>query len=137
MKYKGYVIEDNEKALRIKEIETFDGNIAGFTKDMLSDIIDEMRSKEDELRRSGIDYEGMTFDVLPIRPPETSEDEIKLLCSISWFEPETQEEHDERIRREIERIDNSLNFGELLNEDEIEKAKELLIKNGYTVNKNG
>jgi hypothetical protein len=144
MIYKGKEIKDHEEVLVEEDpfIEYGD-NFVEFTLEDLEDLARDYKEKEQSLKEEGIDFcdlkmnfHGTSYYCNPNGPDEDSNMEIYF----SYYRPETEEEHDERILRKMQWIDHEIeneerekNASELVKRVEIEKAKKLLEENGYSV----
>lgn len=144
MIYKGKEIKDHEEVLVEEDpfIEYGD-NFVEFTLEDLEDLARDYKEKEQSLKEEGIDFRdlkmnfhGTSYYCNPNGPDEDSNMEIYF----SYFRPETEKEHDDRILRKMQWIDSQIkneerekNSSELVKKVEIEKAKKLLKENGYSV----
>lgn len=144
MIYKGKEIKDHEEVLVEEDpfIEYGD-NFVEFTLEDLEDLARDYKEKEQSLKKEGIDFRdlkmnfhGTSYYCNPNGPDEDSNMEIYF----SYFRPETEKEHDDRILRKMQWIDSQIkneerekNSSELVKKVEIEKAKKLLQENGYSV----
>ena len=144
MEYKGKVIKDHEDVL-VEEpsfIE-YGYNYVEFTLGDLEDLARDYREKEQSLKEEGIEFRdlimnfhGTSYYCNPNGPDEDSNMEIYF----SYYRPETEEEHDDRILRKMQWIDREIedeerkkNASELVKRVEIKKAKKLLEENGYSI----
>ena len=144
MIYKGKEIKDHEEVL-VEERPFIDygDNYVEFTLEDLEDLARDYREKEQSLKEEGIEFRDLTLTFHgtsyynnPNGPDEDSNMEIYF----SYYRPETEEEHDDRILRKMQWIDRQIeneerakNASELVKKVEIEKAKKLLEENGYSV----
>lgn len=144
MIYKGKEIKDREEVL-VEERPFIDygDNYVEFTLEDLEDLARDYREKEQSLKEEGIEFRDLTLTFHgtsyynnPNGPDEDSNMEIYF----SYYRPETEEEHDDRILRKMQWIDRQIeneerakNASELVKKVEIEKAKKLLEENGYSV----
>ena len=144
MIYKGKEIKDHEEVLVEEDpfIEYGD-NFVEFTLEDLEDLARDYKEKEQSIKEEGIDFRdlkmnfhGTSYYCNPNGPDEDSNMEIYF----SYFRPETEKEHDDRILRKMQWIDSQIkneerekNSSELVKKVEIEKAKKLLKENGYSV----
>jgi len=144
MLYKGKEIKDREEVL-VEERPFIDygDNYVEFTLEDLEDLARDYREKEQSLKEEGIEFRYLTLNFHgtsyynnPNGPDEDSNMEIYF----SYYRPETEEEHDDRILRKMQWIDHEIeneerkkNAFELVKRVEIEKAKKLLEENGYSV----
>lgn len=144
MIYKGKEIKDRVEIL-VEEQPFIDYgfNYVEFTLEDLEDLARYYREKEQSLKEEGIEFRDLTLNFHgtsyysnPNGPDEDSNMEIYF----SYYRTETEEEHDDRILREMEWIDSQIenkerakNASELVKKVEIEKAKKLLEENGYSV----
>lgn len=144
MIYKGKEIEDHKDVL-VEEpsfIE-YGSNYVDFTLEDLEDLVRDYKEKEQSLKEEGIEFRdlmmnfhGTSYYCNPNGPDEDSNMEIYF----SYYRPETEEEHDDRIFNKMQWIDHEIeneerekNASELVKRVEIEKAKKLLEENGYSV----
>lgn len=144
MEYKGKVIKDHEDVL-VEETSfiEYGNNYVDFTVEDLEDLVRDYREKEQSLKEEGIEFRdlkmnfhGTSYYCNPNGPDEDSNMEIYF----SYYRPETEEEHDDRILRKMQWIDREIedeerkkNASELVKRVEIEKAKKLLEENGYSI----
>jgi len=144
MIYKGKKIEDREDVL-IEETsyKEYESNFVEFTLEDLEELAEDYKKKEKELKDSGIvfrnlimNFHGVSYYYNPNGPDEDANMEVYF----SYYRPETEEEHDDRILRKMQLIDIEIeneerkqNASELVKKVEIEKAKKLLEENGYSV----
>lgn len=145
MIYKGKEIEDHKDVL-VEEGPFIDYgyNYVEFTLEDLEDLARDFREKEQSLKENGVEFRDLTLNFHgtsyycnPNGPDEDSNMEIYF----SYYRPETEEEHDDRILRKMQWIDHEIeneerekNASELVKRVEIEKAKKLLEENGYKIN---
>jgi len=144
MIYKGKEIKDREEVLvEEKPFIDYGCNYVEFTLGDLEDLARDYREKEQSLKEEGIEFRnlmmnfhGTSYYCNPNGPDEDSNMEIYF----SYYRPETEKEHDDRILRKMQWIDHEIenkerekNSSELVKRVEIEKAKKLLEKNGYSV----
>lgn len=144
MIYKGKEIEDHKDIL-IEETsyKEYGYNYVEFTLEDLEDLARDYREKEKSLKENGVEFRDLTLNFHgtsyycnPNGPDEDSNMEIYF----SYYRPETEEEHDDRVLREMQWIDKEIKdeerekkASELVKRVEIEKAKKLLEENGYSV----
>lgn len=144
MIYKGKVIKDQEDVL-VEETSfiEYGNNYVDFTLEDLEDLVRDYREKEQSLKEEGVEFRdlkmnfhGTSYYCNPNGPDEDSNMEIYF----SYYRPETEEEHDDRILRKMQWIDREIeneerekSASELVKKVEIEKAKKLLEENGYSV----
>ena len=144
MIYKGKEIEDHKDVL-VEEPSFIDygSNYVEFDLEDLEDLVKDYKEKEQSLKKEGIEFHHLTMNFHgtsyycnPNGPDEDSNMEIYF----SYYRPETEDEHDDRILRKMQWIDQEIeneerekNASELVKRVEIEKAKKLLEENGYSV----
>lgn len=144
MIYKGKEIKDREEVLvEERPFVDYGDNYVEFTLEDLEDLARDYREKEQSLKEEGIEFRdlmlnfhGTSYYNNPNGPDEDSNMEIYF----SYYRPETEEEHDDRILRKMQWIDRQIeneerakNASELVKKVEIEKARKLLEENGYSV----
>ncbi len=144
MIYKGKEIEDHKDVLVEEEpFIDYGYNYVEFSLEDLEDLARDYREKEQSLKEEGVEFRdlkmnfhGTSYYCNPNGPDEDSNMEIYF----SYYRPETEEEHDDRILRKIQWIDREIeneerekSASELVKRVEIEKAKKLLEENGYSV----
>lgn len=146
MEYKGRQIKDRKDVYESTEWRSYTNNIFSLDKGELTELLEEVNRKEAELESTfyGLNhnihvdfyaeggyeaYDGTEYD---------SEGRIE----IAWCRPETDDERDIRIIREMTNIDKEIKEEEerlqrqiLEKNSRIEKAKAILMWNGYTVTK--
>lgn len=144
MIYKGKEIEGHKDVL-VEEPSFIDygSNYVDFTLEDLEDLVRDYKEKEQSLKEEGVEFRdlrmnfhGTSYYCNPNGPDEDSNMEIYF----SYYRPETEDEHDDRILRKMQWIDQEIeneerekNASELVKRVEIEKAKKLLEENGYSV----
>ena len=144
MIYKGKEIEDHKDVL-VEEpsfIE-YGNNYVDFTLEDLEDLVRDYEEKEQSLKEKGVEFRdlkmnfhGTSYYCNPNGPDEDSNMEIYF----SYYRPETEEEHDDRILRKMQWIDSEIlrdewakDYEKRSKKADIEKAKKLLEENGYSV----
>lgn len=145
MIYKGKEIKDHDEVL-VEEASVieYEYNYVEFTLEDLEDLARDYKEKEQSLKEEGIVFRDlkMNFRGTSYHSNSNSPDEeAKFEIYFSYFRPETEKEHDDRILREMQWIDKQIeneerkkNASELVKKIEIEKAKTFLQENGYSVN---
>ena len=144
MIYKGKEIKDREEVLvEEKPFIDYGYNYVEFTLEDLEDLARDYREKEQSLKEEGVEFRnlkmifhGESYYSNPNGPDEDENMEVYF----SYYRPETEKEHDDRILRKMQYIDNEIEHeerkksaSELVKKMEIEKAKKLLEENGYSV----
>lgn len=148
MIYKGHKIEEKEYKTVEEEdnpIREYDTNFVELGLKDLEDLAKEYKKKEEELRNADIDFKDLRLVFWAqdyeynSHGPDTDE-EAKIYFSYNRME--TDEESDERMLREMSRIDREIeneerqrNAKELAEKIEVERAMKVLEKNGYKVSK--
>lgn len=144
MIYKGKEIKDHDEVLvEEKPFIDYGYNYVEFSLEDLEDFAKDYREKEQSLKEEGIEFRdlrmnfhGTSYYSNPNGPDEDANMEVYF----SYYRPETEKEHDDRILRKMQWIDHEIeneerekNASELVKRVEIEKAKKLLEENGYSV----
>ena len=144
MLYKGKEIEDHKDVL-IEETsyKEYGYNYVEFTLEDLEDLARDYREKEKSLKENGVEFRDLTLNfhgTSYYSNPNGPDEDANMEISFSYYRPETEEEHDDRILRKMQWIDREIeneerekNASELVKRVEIEKAKKLLEENGYSV----
>ena len=145
MIYKGKEIEDHKDVL-VEETPFIDYgyNYVEFTLGDLEDLERDYREKEQSLKEEGIEFRDLTLNFHGTSyycNPNGPDEDANMEIFFSYYRPETEEEHDDRILRKMQWIDQEIenkkrekNASELVKRVEIEKAKKLLEENGYKIN---
>lgn len=148
MIYKGHKIE--EKVYKTVEeednpIREYGTNFVEFGLEDLEELAAEYKKKEEELINADIDFKclkmvfwAQDYDYNP--NGHDTDEEAKIYFSYNRME--TDEESDERMLREMSRIDREIkdeerqrNAKKLAEKVEVERAMKVLEKNGYKVSK--
>ena len=144
MIYKGKEIEDHKYVL-VEEDPLIDYgyNYVEFTLEDLEDLARDYREKEESLKENGVEFRDLTLNfhgTSYYSNPNGPDEDANMEILFSYYRPETEEEHDDRILREMQWIDREIeneerkkSASELVKKVEIEKAKKLLEENGYSV----
>lgn len=144
MIYKGKEIEDHKDVL-VEEAPFIDYgyNYVEFTLEDLEDLARDYREKEKSLKENGVEFSDLTLDfhgTSYYSNPNGPDEDANIEIFFSYYRPETEEEHDDRILRKMQWIDREIedeerkkNASEIVKRVEIEKAKKLLEENGYSV----
>lgn len=144
MIYKGKVIKDQEDVL-VEETSfiEYGNNYVDFTLEDLEDLVRDYREKEQSLKEEGVEFRDLKMNFHGTSyycNPNGSDEDSNMEIYFSYYRPETEEEHDDRILRKMQWIDREIenkerekNASELVKRVEIEKAKKLLEENGYSV----
>jgi len=147
MIYKGYKIEEKEyKTVEgDNPIREYDTNFVELGLEDLEDLVKEYKKKEEELRNTDIDFKDLKLvfwaqDYEYNPNGHDTDEEAKIY--FSYKRMETDEESDERMLREMSRIDREIENEErqltakkLAEKVEVERAMKVLEKNGYKVSK--
>lgn len=144
MIYKGKEIEDHKDVLVEEEpFIDYGYNYVEFTLEDLEDLARDYREKEKSLKENGVEFRDLTLNfhgTSYYSNPNGPDEDANMEILFSYYRPETEEEHDDRILRKMQWIDQEIenkerekNASELVKRVEIEKAKKLLEKNGYSV----
>ena len=144
MIYKGKEIEDHKDVLVEEEpFIDYGYNYVEFTLEDLEDLARDYREKEKSLKENGVEFRDLTLDfhgTSYYSNPNGPDEDANMEIFFSYYRPETEEEHDDRILRKMQWIDQEIeneerekNASELVKRVEIEKAKKLLEENGYSV----
>ena len=144
MIYKGKEIEDHKDVLVEEEpFIDYGYNYVEFTLEDLEDLARDYREKEKSLKENGVEFRDLTLNLHGTSyysNPNGPDEDANMEILFSYYRPETEEEHDDRILRKMQYIDKEIenkerekNASELVKRVEIEKAKKLLEENGYSV----
>lgn len=144
MIYKGKEIEDHKDVLVEEEpFIDYGYNYVEFTLEDLEDLARDYREKEKSLKENGVEFRDLTLNfhgTSYYSNPNGPDEDANMEILFSYYRPETEEEHDDRILRKMQYIDREIenkerekNASELVKRVEIEKAKKLLEENGYSV----
>lgn len=144
MIYKGKEIEDHKDVLVEEEpFIDYGYNYVEFTLEDLEDLARDYREKEKSLKENGVEFRDLTLNfhgTSYYSNPNGPDEDANMEILFSYYRPETEEEHDDRILRKMQWIDQEIenkerekNASELVKRVEIEKAKKLLEENGYSV----
>lgn len=144
MIYKGKEIEDHKDVLVEEEpFIDYGYNYVEFTLEDLEDLARDYREKEKSLKENGVEFRDLTLNfhgTSYYSNPNGPDEDANMEILFSYYRPETEEEHDDRILRKMQYIDKEIenkerekNASELVKRVEIEKAKKLLEENGYSV----
>jgi hypothetical protein len=146
MIYKGKEIKDKEYVLVEEEpFLEYSSNYVEFDLEDLEDLCEKYKAKEKELKDSGLDFKDLTIEFwaqdYEYNPNGADwDDEAKLYFTYKRLE--TEKESEDRILREMDRIDRQAkedarmkDAEEAVKNYELEKARKLLEANGYTINK--
>ena len=144
MIYKGKEIEDHKDVLVEEEpFIDYGYNYVEFTVEDLEDLARDYREKEKSLKENGVEFRDLTLNfhgTSYYSNPNGPDEDANMEILFSYYRPETEEEHDDRILRKMQYIDKEIenkerekNASELVKRVEIEKAKKLLEENGYSV----
>lgn len=144
MIYKGKEIEDYKDVLVEEEpFIDYGYNYVEFTLEDLEDLARDYREKEKSLKENGVEFRDLTLNfhgTSYYSNPNGPDEDANMEILFSYYRPETEEEHNDRILRKMQYIDKEIenkerekNASELVKRVEIEKAKKLLEENGYSV----
>lgn len=144
MIYKGKEIEDHKDVLVEEEpFIDYGYNYVEFTLEDLEDLARDYREKEKSLKENGVEFRDLTLNfhgTSYYSNPNGPDEDANMEILFSYYRPETEEEHDDRILRKMQYIDREIEnkerektASELVKRVEIEKAKKLLEENGYSV----
>lgn len=146
MIYKGKEIKEKEYVLVTEEpFLEYSSNYVEFDLEDLEDLCEKYKAKEKELKESGLDFKNLKiefwaqdYDYNPNGPDY--DDEAKIYFTYQRLE--TDKESEDRILREMDRIDRQAkedarmkDAEKAVKQYELEKARKLLESNGYTINK--
>lgn len=147
MNYRGHEIEDEHYNGMSQVIRPFeDGNYTTLDWDDLEELQQAIVKKRIELANAGKTFKDIMIEFWAIDDeynPNGADTYAEGNISVVWKELETPEEKEERIARAKKHIDKTIEEDNRMAEArghatdvEIERALQLLNKNGYTVIKN-
>lgn len=144
MIYKGKEIEDHKDVLVEEEpFIDYGYNYVEFTLEDLEDLARDYREKEKSLKENGVEFRDLTLNfhgTSYYSNPNGPDEDANMEILFSYYRPETEEEHDDRILRKMQWIDYEIlrdewakDYEKRSKKADIEKAKKLLEENGYSV----
>lgn len=109
MIYKGKEIKDHEDVLvEEKPFIDYGYNFVEFTLEDLEDLARDYREKEQSLKEGGIEFRDLRMNFHGTSyyyNPDGPDEDANMEAYFSYYRPETEEEHDDRILREMQWID--------------------------------
>lgn len=142
MLYRGEYIEDNAEVMVEDHYKDMGSNDFELYKEDLEDLIKAFEEKQNELAKAGLDPEKLKMNFYANESYDGDYYQCDAECEISfhYYRPETQEEKEERIKKAKKRINEKIadeeRKAEISRKDkerELQKAMEILKKNGFNV----
>lgn len=142
MLYRGEYIQDNAEVMVEDHYKDMGSNNFELSKEDLEELIKAYEEKQDELAKAGLDPEKLKMNFYANESYDGDYYQCDAECEISfhYYRPETEEEKEDRIKKAKKRIDEKIadeeRKAEILRKDkerELQKAMEILKKNGFNV----
>lgn len=144
MIYRGEYIKDNVEVMVEDHYKDMGSNEFELSKEDLEELIKAYEEKQDELAKAGLDPEGLKMNFYANESYDGDYYQCDAECEISfhYYRPETEEEKEDRVKKEKryidERIAEAERQAEISKKDkerELQQAMKILEKNGFKISK--